>query len=399
MAQYGSLSPDGTRLALAGDGNIVRVYNVPELDLQGTIPLRKPFSSDLSIRSMAFHPSGKFLFVANESAFPAKIDLGKMAHVREYDGHSEDVRQVAFRGESTILTYGRDRTVCAWNGDTLAFEGRVDIPRGTELAAMGGLRFGRVLAVEEGYDEDEWPDGREAVVLEVPGGREVARFDLPAGSDTRSALWWSEARLLLFGSKGDWVRTVDPAGRGAPAGFDCPGARLYSGALSEDGATLYRPESLFKSTRRFEIHTFDFRSGVQVTRKIPGMTEVHGQWFGLVPGGRFLCFADRGIFVLDRADLAVVGARRLPGCDIDDIDFAGDGGSYVVATPYRDLPAELRSRCPAGTNSVVVVQDTETGRTRLALPTTTHGPPVALNANGTRLVYVESDGRPVLVDF
>ena len=401
MAGHVVLSPDGSMLALAGQGNIVRLYSVPDLEPRGEFTLPLPGGSDPSIRSMSFHPEGRALAVAFCEAFPAFIDLEAMKRFRPHAGHSREVGNVAFAAEdSLILTRARDRTVCAWDPKDLSFLSRVEAPAGYELAGMGGLQFSRILAVREGYDGDDWPDGRKAVVLDARTGERCFEVRLPEGVSTRDARWLTPKRVVFLAHDGSSVRTFDFEIGEFIGGFDCAEDNVYTGVPSEDGAWFFAPGPSGKGDREPSVRRIAMETGAGSVLPIPGNLRLTARLFGLVPGGESLFFADPGMLVLDRETLKTISAKPLPTIDHGCLAFSGDGRRYAVgAGSFEDQPEEVRRLCPEGTHSLVRVHDTVTGYTRFAFPTKAYRPKVALNADGTRLVFVEDDGRLVLVDL
>jgi len=307
---------------------------------------------------------------------------------------------VAFSADgSLIFTLAGDRTICAWNPENLGFLGRVELPPGYEFAGVGGLALGRILAVEEGYDWHEWPGGRKAIVLEARSGERLFSVRLPPGASTRDARWLSPRRLLLFAHDASWVRNFDLETAEVSGGFDCPEEKVHSGEATADGATLFVPGYYHKGNRQATVRRISLKTGVQSVRPIPGVRRLSCRSFGLVPGGENLYFADSGMLVLDRETLETVSRRPLKKISFGDFAFSGDGRRYVVATEIEDHPEEVRKLCPKGAKSLIRIHDVKTGFAIFAFATKAYSPKVALDADGTRLVYVEDDGRLVLVNL
>ncbi len=389
MAQYGALSPDGGMLALAGDGNVVRVFSVPELNLLGEVRFPLPRASKLSIESLAFRPDGQVLAVAIEEAIPALVDLRTFTRMRTHDGHSDEVAEVVFAEDGeVILTRGRDRVVCSWDAATLDTLGRVELPPGFEFVGADWLARGRILCHEMGCAFR---------VLDARTGKILHEARLPRWTSTRGIRLISDHRLLIFSDRGDRARFFDLRSGEASGGFDRPEERFYQPRLAEDGRTLFAPGTYGKGGREARVRRIDLSTGEAVSLPIPGVTRLRYRSFGLVPDGHSLCYSDPGVLVLDRGTLQTISRSPLRHISLGDLAFSGDGKRYVGAAKLKNHPEEVRKVCPAEARTLIRVHDTKTGRTLYAFPTPSYRPKVALDADGRRLVIVEDDGKLVVV--
>jgi WD domain, G-beta repeat len=396
MAEVGALSPDGTLLASAGDGNVVRIYVVSDLALHGWVRFPLPRASDLSIRSMAFDPRGRMLAVAFGEAVPGLVDLETMERVHPYPGHSDEVEEAVIAADGrTLFTRGRDSRVCLWDLGTLEMVGRWELPHGGEPASRSGLRHERILALRKGSDGDEGAEGRPAKLFDARTGKLIRKLTLPPGTAMNKVRWIFADRLLLFSHQGEWVRRFDLGGGGSGSTHFVPEKDLDSGDIGEGGRYLYVPGSRYKRYREPSVRQIDLDSGEEVKRSLPGVVRFTCREFGLVPGGRHLFFAAPGVQIYERDTLAVVSRQPLPGISIGDLSFSGDGTRYAVAATLARHPAEVRELCPEGTVTLIRVHDTTTGEPLYAFPSRSHRPKLAFDHDGRRLVMVEDDGGMV----
>src|SRR5262249_46729737 len=84
---------------------------------------------------------------------------------------------------------------------------------------------------------------------------------------------------------------------------------------------------------------------------------------GLVPGGKYFYIGDPGLFLFDRQPLKPVMERTFRGTNTLSLHFTHDGSRFAIVTGGRiNVDRNLRQWDP-GTQSVVRIHDTKSGRT------------------------------------
>lgn len=151
-----ALSPDGNRLASAGNGGEIRIWDV------ATGQGLASFSADHHrVLTLAFSPDGTTLATAGSDHQIHLWDLGKEKEIRTFTGHMNDISKIIFtpNGKS-LISGGEDHTVRLW-----------DVTTGKEVRQFGEARQakGKATALS--------PDGK--VLVSADG--EVYRWDLATG--------------------------------------------------------------------------------------------------------------------------------------------------------------------------------------------------------------------------
>jgi Flp pilus assembly protein TadD len=143
-----AFSPDGTRLASAGDDQTVKLW---EVATGQEIRSLKGHASPIS--SVAFSPDGTRLASAGFDRTVRIWDAATGQEIRSLKGHAGPVMSVAFSPDGTRLaSAGQDRTVRLWvvatGQEICSFKGHTGwvnsvafSPDGTRLASAGGDRM------------------------------------------------------------------------------------------------------------------------------------------------------------------------------------------------------------------------------------------------------------------
>jgi WD40 repeat protein len=153
-----AFSPDGKRLAAAGDG-WVQVW-----DTERDRPLRA-FKSEGIVTAVAFSPNGRRLGIASEDGKVELWDADKGQEVLALQGHRGGVTALAFSpdGQRLASAGGWDETVRLWDADkgqeVLAFQGHrggvtalAFSPDGQRLASASHDRTVKVWDADKGQE-------------------------------------------------------------------------------------------------------------------------------------------------------------------------------------------------------------------------------------------------------
>jgi DNA-binding beta-propeller fold protein YncE len=116
-----------------------------------------------------------------------------------------------------------------------------------------------------------------------------------------------------------------------------------------------------------------------------------GNASGLVPGGKYFYVADPGMQIFDRSTLEPVAESQLKGKDLLSVEFAPDGSRYAAITGARIFVRDILEHYDPGTQSIVRVHETRTGKTLFAFPSTTRWARVGFTSDGEGLVVTNDD--------
>jgi WD40 repeat protein len=207
-----SFSPDGKRLATAAEDGTARLWNLSGQQLA-------VFNGHQSaVRSVSFSPDGKRLATAAEDGTARLWDLSGQ-QLAEFKGHQGWVRSVSFSPDGKRLaTAAEDGTARLWNlsGQQLAvFNGHQRwvnsvsfSPDGKMLATAGNDGTARLWNLFTGQQLREFKEHHGSVesVSFSPDSKMLAT----TGSDTTAQLWNLSTGQQLREFKGgqDWVNSV-----------------------------------------------------------------------------------------------------------------------------------------------------------------------------------------------
>jgi YVTN family beta-propeller protein len=210
----------------------------------------EPFERTSGEGNVAFSPDGRYAIVGSGAlATPWLLDVATRQEVRQFEGHTADVRSVAFSPDGTsIATASYDGTARLWNvatGEALrVFEGHaggvVDVafsPDGRQMVTGSFDGTARLWNVETGEEVRQFhghTDGLIGVAFS-PDGKQV----LTGSFDRTGRLWDSETgqELRSFPMPSEvvpqaWV-AFSPDGKHALLGGDDNEARLWDVASGQ----------------------------------------------------------------------------------------------------------------------------------------------------------------------
>ena len=105
-----AVSPNGKRLAAAGDYPLLRVWDAATAEHVASLPVAT------NIRSVAFSPDGKLLAAGGADGSVRFWDAATWRPLRSLEGHFVEVRDIAFSADSRRLaTASFDGTVRVWS--------------------------------------------------------------------------------------------------------------------------------------------------------------------------------------------------------------------------------------------------------------------------------------------
>jgi WD40 repeat protein/serine/threonine protein kinase len=187
-------SPDGTRLATAGDDGTVKVWDVAN----GRVMLTLKGHTD-QIWSVAFSPDGKRLASASFDRTVKLWDAATGKIIRTFEGHTRWVGSVAFSPDGNQLaTASHDGTVKLWDTtsgqNTRTFEGHSGLvasvafsPDGKSIATGGWDKLVKVWDLASGQEKLSLKGHTDELksVAFSPDGKQLAS----AGLDRTVRIW------------------------------------------------------------------------------------------------------------------------------------------------------------------------------------------------------------------
>jgi WD40 repeat protein len=240
-----AFSPDGGRLASAGD-RTVRVWD------SATGRETMTFQDHALVRGVAFSPNGQHLASASEKGMITLWDLTTGQQLFTLPGHAGAAQSVAFGPDGRRLAYASDdHTVKLWDiatrqlaltldGHTGAVYSLAFTPDGGRLASGGQDRSLKLWDLATGKELRTLPahDGAVLSVAVSPDGRRLAS----AGDDWAVKVWdtgTGQEALTLLGHTA-WVRGLafSPDGQRLASASDDRTARVWDMLTGKEPMTL-----------------------------------------------------------------------------------------------------------------------------------------------------------------
>ena len=268
-------SPDGRVVASGGWDGIVRLWNVPNLDLMATLG-----GYSHSANSVAFSPDGKVLACGYSNGSVRLWDVETRNLIATLQAHSRTVNSVAFSPTGTVLASGSwDSSVRLWDVETRNLIDAIGHTSGVQSLAFSpdGSLF--AYGSQDGT-VGLWNITSQKLITYLTGHSSVV-FSLefsPTGTVLASGSWDGSVSLWNV-ETGNLVDAIGHTSGVHSVAFSPDGTKLASG--SDDG-----------TIQLFSMSTIGFSGSSQTT-------------FSLSMDGN-TATGDQGITVLDVATVSVV---------------------------------------------------------------------------------------------
>jgi WD40 repeat protein len=359
-----AFSPDGARLAVAGDAVVVEVW-----DLQTGKAAARADCKQGAIAWVDASPDGKRLATAGTDGTVKVWDAALKEPPALLKGHTAKVWQVAFAAGGTLVSAAQDGTVRLWDletGKAQTFEGHNGVVYHAELTPDGktlvaaSTAFLRVWDVEK-HTFTDLPNGCTGRLALLDGGRTLAVHYASA------VQFWDLAKL----ADKKPTRTLPlPGTSGTHISFSPDGKLVAFGA----GA---------------EVHLQDATKTVAEEVPVVPPREHVIQTAAVSPDGRFLAFAD-GKGWVDLIDLAT-GRPRVPWKDYSPVE------PYYFGLAFGPEGTPLSQRGVEGA-AVVKWRDTESGNVEKTCSAKAACYTIATSPDGKALACGLTGGNVELLD-
>ena len=188
--------------------------------------------------AVAWSPDGKRLALAGDSGFFGIWEWAKGAGARKYAGHSDAVWSLAWRSDGRRLaTASQDSTLKIWDVD-LEPEGRT-LPGGDAWGAQYTWTLGKLAGSPHGNRlaaPGVAAKGRISV-FDTASGQEVLAVS-GAGNEITSVAWNPDGHRLACGCSDGRIRIVDPSQGAEIDAYEGHTGPVLSLAGSPDGCDL-----------------------------------------------------------------------------------------------------------------------------------------------------------------
>jgi WD40 repeat protein len=302
------LSPDGQLIATAGEDRSVRIWGTKT----GRCYLRLEGHSE-TVRSVGFSPNGRSLVSGGDDGTVRVWDLEAGVQKSQFDEHEGAVSAVAFRGDESVVSCGRDRSLRVWKIESPGPGGggvsaRVR-PLGLFLGGDDSLSVARL-------------SGGKLEIRDEGTGRILASIPEP-GRDVKGVIFSREGhRIATYSSHG--IRIWDL--RAAICLASLSTHQLASFTFSSDWRRVATGHS------HAGIHFYNAVSGERVHRMKAENYPSSVIWLCFSPDDRLLaCSSGGGVHLYDSESYEHLQSLRVSG-EHWGLGFSEDGTRLAVAT-------------------------------------------------------------------
>jgi len=387
------ISPDSQNLVVMDQYGRAEALSLADLKTKKSLLDRKT-----SEGSVTFSPDGSLLAIGS-SYEPVRLFDGRTFDpILPATGHAGGVAEIHFSKDGALLrSIGGDNTVCSWDARSGKMQSRILLPPGYQV--ISSRQDGKYLVC---YESNAWENSavngdenqtNHAKIVDSDTGKICCEPILPMGRFRTKIHWIDDHQAIVA----DWTHICI---------FDYLSGQIVKdtaidntelgngmGELTEDGKSIVVVDGGGKQSF-VEVQSIDVQTGkATLIGKHELTIPFSGNEMGQVPGGKYLFVGDPGHYVLDRASLKPVAQKDVRGLDLLRIAFRPKGDRYAAVTGGRIFIDENLRQHDPGTQSVIRVQETLTGKEVWAVISPSRWiRDMVFDPTGTRLACVDHDG-------